>query len=36
VRSDVLNRLWWLFKEHQIGIPYPQRDVHVVNWTDKT
>lgn len=29
VRSDVLNRLWWLFKEHGIEIPYPQRDVHV-------
>ena len=29
VRSDVLNRLWWMFKEHDIGIPYPQRDVHI-------
>lgn len=29
VRSDVLNRLWWLFKEHDIEIPFPQRDVHV-------
>jgi small-conductance mechanosensitive channel len=29
VRSDVLNRLWWLFKEHDIGLPYPQRDVHI-------
>ena len=29
VRSDVLNRLWWLFKEHGIEIPFPQRDVHV-------
>ncbi|MDH7972693.1 mechanosensitive ion channel [Sphingomonas sp. AR_OL41] len=29
VRSDVLNRLWWLFKEHGIEIPFPQREVHV-------
>ncbi len=29
VKSDVLNRLWWLFKEHDIEIPFPQRDVHV-------
>ena len=29
VRSDVLNRLWWLFKEHDITLPYPQRDVHI-------
>ena len=29
VRSDVLNRLWWMFKENDIAIPYPQRDIHV-------
>jgi small-conductance mechanosensitive channel len=29
VRSDVLNRLWWLFKEHDIEIPFPQRVVHM-------
>jgi small-conductance mechanosensitive channel len=29
VRSDVLNRLWWLFKEHGIEIPFPQREVHL-------
>ncbi|MEO5867202.1 MAG: mechanosensitive ion channel domain-containing protein [Sphingomonas sp.] len=29
VRSDVLNRLWWLFKEHGIEVPYPQRVVHL-------
>jgi potassium-dependent mechanosensitive channel len=29
VRSDVLKRLWWLFKEHNIEIPFPQRDVHM-------
>ncbi|MEO5493185.1 MAG: mechanosensitive ion channel domain-containing protein [Sphingomonas sp.] len=30
VRSDVLNRLWVLFKEHGIVIPYPKRDVRIV------
>ncbi|GIX18913.1 mechanosensitive ion channel family protein [Erythrobacter cryptus] len=29
VRSDVLRRLWALFHEHGIGLPYPQRDVHL-------
>jgi small-conductance mechanosensitive channel len=29
VRSDVLRRLWALFKEHGIALPYPQRDLHL-------
>ena len=29
VRSDVLNRLWWLFKENGIEIAFPQLDVHL-------
>jgi small-conductance mechanosensitive channel len=29
VKSAVLNRLWDLFKAHDIGIPFPQRDVHI-------
>jgi len=29
IRSDILNRLWDLFKEHGIEIPFPQRDLHV-------
>ncbi|WP_448658205.1 mechanosensitive ion channel family protein [Sphingomonas sp. CJ99] len=29
VRSDVLNRLWVLFKDNGIEIPFPQRDVWV-------
>jgi potassium-dependent mechanosensitive channel len=29
VRSDILKRLWWLFKEHNVEIPFPQRDVHI-------
>lgn len=28
VRSDVLNRLWILFREHGVSIPYPQRVIH--------
>ncbi|QDZ06672.1 mechanosensitive ion channel [Sphingomonas panacisoli] len=30
VRSDVLNRLWVLFKDHGIIIPYPKRDVRIM------
>ncbi|MEO6092802.1 MAG: mechanosensitive ion channel domain-containing protein [Novosphingobium sp.] len=29
VRSDVLNRVWLLFKANGIEIPFPQRDVHI-------
>ncbi len=29
VRSDVLNRVWVLFAEHGIEIPFPQRDLHI-------
>ncbi|MDE1917849.1 MAG: mechanosensitive ion channel [Sphingomonadales bacterium] len=32
VRSDVLNRVWKLFAEHGIEIPFPQRDIHVRSW----
>lgn len=32
VRSDILNRIWWKFKEHGVEIPFPQRDIHVKNW----
>ena len=29
VRSAVLKKLWWLFKENGIEIPYPQQDIHL-------
>lgn len=29
VQSDILNRLWDLFRANGIGLPYPQRDVHL-------
>ena len=35
VRSDVLTRLWHLFKENDIEIPFPQRDVHVKSWSSE-
>ncbi len=31
VRSDVLNRLWDLFQENDIEIPFPQRDLNLRN-----
>lgn len=30
VKSDVLGRLWQLFKDHGIIVPYPQRVIHRV------
>ena len=29
VRSEILNRLWVLFKEHGIALPFPQRDIRI-------
>jgi small-conductance mechanosensitive channel len=29
VRSDVLKRLWALFREHGIEVPFPQRDLNL-------
>jgi small-conductance mechanosensitive channel len=29
VQSDVLNRVWNLFQAEGIGIPFPQRDIHI-------
>lgn len=34
VKSDVLNRLWWLFKDAGIGIPFAQTDVYVRSWPE--
>ena len=32
VQSDILNRLWQLFREHGIDVPFPQRDIRVKEW----
>ena len=32
VQSEILNRLWDLFKQHRIELPYPQRDLHIKEW----
>ncbi len=32
VRSDVLNRLWWKFKDAGIRTPFAQRDIYVKEW----
>ncbi|MEZ5742472.1 MAG: mechanosensitive ion channel [Sphingomonadaceae bacterium] len=29
VRSEVLKKLWWLLKENEIEIPFPQRDLNL-------
>lgn len=29
VQSEILNRLWVLFKDNGIEIPFPQRDIHI-------
>ena len=28
-KSDVMRSIWKKFKEHDITIPYPQRDLHI-------
>jgi small-conductance mechanosensitive channel len=32
VRSEILNRVWELFKENGIDIPFPQRDIRIKEW----
>ncbi|MEA3050577.1 MAG: hypothetical protein QOG84_2413 [Sphingomonadales bacterium] len=32
VRSEVLNRVWTLFKENNVVLPNPQRDIHIKDW----
>jgi small-conductance mechanosensitive channel len=32
VRSEILNRLWRLFRENGIEIPFPQRDIRMKAW----
>jgi small-conductance mechanosensitive channel len=32
VQSQILNRLWILFKENRIEIPFAQRDIRVKEW----
>jgi small-conductance mechanosensitive channel len=31
LQSDLYQQIWKLFKEHSIGIPYPQREIRVLN-----
>jgi small-conductance mechanosensitive channel len=32
VQSEILNRVWELFKEHGVELPFPQRDIHIRDW----
>lgn len=34
-RAAILKRVWDLFKEHNIEIPFPQRDVHIKTLPDE-
>ena len=36
VRSEILNRVWELFKENGIDIPFPQRDLRIKEWPAQT
>ena len=31
IKHQILQKVWENFHEHQIGIPYPQRDLHIKN-----
>jgi small-conductance mechanosensitive channel len=31
IRSEVLKRVWHIFKEHGVEIPFPQRDINLRN-----
>ena len=35
VRSDVLKRIWVLFNQHGVHLPYPQRDLHIKAWPEQ-
>ncbi len=32
VQSEILNRVWELFRENQVELPFPQRDIHIRDW----
>jgi small-conductance mechanosensitive channel len=32
VQSEILNRVWELFKENNVQLPFPQRDLHIKEW----
>ncbi|KRB82906.1 mechanosensitive ion channel protein MscS [Sphingomonas sp. Root710] len=32
VQSDILGRIWRLFRDHNVEIPLPQRDIHIKSW----
>jgi small-conductance mechanosensitive channel len=33
LQSELYQKIWKLFKQHDIGIPYPQREIRVLNTT---
>ena len=35
VRSDLLKAVWRLFRENGVRVPFPQQDVHILDWPEK-
>lgn len=35
VQSEILNRLWVLFKQNGIELPFPQRDIRIKEWPER-
>ena len=35
-RSQVLLALWEKFREHGLGIPFPQRDLHIKGGSEQS
>jgi small-conductance mechanosensitive channel len=32
VQSEILNKVWELFQENKVALPFPQRDIHIKDW----
>ncbi len=35
IQSQLRYRIWDRFKAHQIPIPFPQRDIHILTWPER-
>jgi small-conductance mechanosensitive channel len=32
IRSEVLKRVWQIFREHDVELPFQQHDIHIKDW----